>query len=215
MYNKLVSSTVPFKKYFHRAIQKHYPQKAESTIAAAEVRFEGLQPDIAFSKDSGNLVDRRMNIAAYFLACIMELDKAGESYDTIRNLMLEIAHEYVRPKNFVQAAAKKLPVKLIDSWVGNWLVKQMAKRTGAAHRDGFKIKIITDKKETFGLGYGIDILECGICKLYNKHGQHKFTSLLCEVDHITSSLAGLTLKRNGTIALGASKCDFRFEKKAS
>lgn len=91
----------------------------------------------------------------------------------------------------------------------------MAKRTGAAHRDGFKIKIITDKKETFGLGYGIDILECGICKLYNKHGQHKFTSLLCEVDHITSSLAGLTLKRNGTIALGASKCDFRFEKKAS
>ena len=78
--------------------------------------------------------------------------------------------------------------------------------------DGFVANIITDKKETFGLGYGVDILECGICKLFKKHDYQKYASILCEVDEITSALAGLKLIRTGTIANGAKKCDFRFKK---
>lgn len=57
-----------------------------------------------------------------------------------------------------------------------------------------------------------DILECGICKLFKKHNYEKYSSILCEVDEITSRLAGLKLIRTGTIALGAKKCDFRFKK---
>ena len=79
---------------------------------------------------------------------------------------------------------------------------------------GVKANLITSKEETLGFGYGVDILECGICKLFKRYQYERFTPLLCEVDHITSSLAGLTLKRTGTIALGAQKCDFRFERKA-
>ncbi|MFI5156145.1 MAG: L-2-amino-thiazoline-4-carboxylic acid hydrolase [Chitinophagales bacterium] len=40
----------------------------------------------------------------------------------------------------------------------------------------------------------------------------KYASILCEVDKVTSGLAGLDLIRTGTIALGAKKCDFRFKK---
>ena len=83
----------------------------------------------------------------------------------------------------------------------------------AGHPDGFVVKIITDKKETYGLGYGIDIVECGICKLFNKHGYSSYARILCEVDEITSGLAGLELIRAGTIANGASKCDFRWKVK--
>ena len=72
--------------------------------------------------------------------------------------------------------------------------------------------IIRGKDETYGLGYGIDIVECGICKLFQKHNYQQYASILCEVDEITSSLAGLQLIRTGTIASGASKCDFRFKK---
>ena len=81
------------------------------------------------------------------------------------------------------------------------------------HPDGFVAKIITDKSETYGLGYGFDILECGICKLFKKYNNEKYSSILCEVDRFTSSLAGLDLIRNGTIANGAEKCDFRFKRK--
>jgi hypothetical protein len=82
-----------------------------------------------------------------------------------------------------------------------------------AHPDGFAVDIITDPKETFGLGYGFDIIECGICKLFTKHRAGNYTKILCEVDHLTSSLAGLDLIRTGTIANGATKCDFRFKQK--
>ncbi len=36
-------------------------------------------------------------------------------------------------------------------------------------------------------------------------------SILCEVDKLTSSLAGLEMVRSGTIANGAAKCDFRWK----
>jgi len=203
-----------FRKYFHEAIQKEYPQHAAHHIADIETTFKRIQPDVHFAKTSKNPVDRRLEIAAFFLATIEVLNKNGESIEKIRTLLLGIANEYVRPKNAFQRTLKKLPVQLIDSWFGKFLIRQMQNKVSQrAHPDGFVVNVLTDKKETMGFGYGIDILECGICKLYNKHGLQKFTPLLCEIDYITTSMAGLTMHRSGTIALGASKCDFRYEKK--
>ena len=81
-----------------------------------------------------------------------------------------------------------------------------------SNQDGFIANIITGKNDTYGFGYGIDILQCGICKLFHKHNYGKYSSILCEVDELTSALAGLKLIRTGTIAMGAKKCDFRFKK---
>lgn len=203
-----------FRKYFHAAIKKEYPQTAVHLIADIETAFIRIQPDVRFAKTSKNPVDRRMEIAAYFLATIEVLNKNGESIEKIRAILLGIANEYVRPKNALQRMLKKLPVKMIDSWFGRFLIRQMQNKVSQrAHPDGFTVRVLTDKKETLGFGYGIDILECGICKLYKKHGLQRFTHLLCEIDYITTSMAGLKMHRSGTIALGASKCDFRYEKK--
>lgn len=202
-----------FKKYFYQCIQQAYPNQAPIWLAAIDTRFLEIQPDVAFARYSKNPIDRRMTVAAYFLATISVLNKAGLPYQEIRKLILLIATELVRPKNSFQRMLKKLPVRLINSWMGRVLITQLAKRVkDRTHADGFAATIITNKQETFGLGYGVDILECGICKLYSKHKLSEFASLLCEVDHITSSLVGLTLKRKGTIAMGATKCDFRFER---
>lgn len=205
-----------FRKYFHEGIRKEYPQHASRYIGEIEDSFKKIQPDIRFAKSSKNPVDRRMEIAAYFLATIEVLNRYGVSIEKIRALLLGIANDYVRPKNAWQRMLKKLPVQVIDSSLGKFLIRQMQNKVSQrAHPDGFAVRVLTDKKETLGLGYGIDILECGICKLYTKHGLHKFTPLLCEIDYITTSMAGLKMHRTGTIALGASKCDFRYEKKES
>ena len=119
----------------------------------------------------------------------------------------------MRPKNKLQQFLKRLPAKLTNTWLTKLFLKSLGKKVSRkAHEDGFVAKIITDKNETFGFGYGFDILECGICKLFKKYKYEKYSSILCEVDEITSSLAGLKLIRTGTIALGAKKCDFRFKK---
>jgi hypothetical protein len=101
---------------------------------------------------------------------------------------------------------------LIGSWPARFLLTQLNKRLIHPNERGFVARIITDPDETFGLGYGVDILECGICKLFNSHNYSRYASILCDVDEITSGLAGLKLVRSGTIAGGAEKCDFRFKR---
>lgn len=109
---------------------------------------------------------------------------------------------------------KKTSPKAYRYTIGPFVPKKDAQKISRKwHEDGFRAELITDKEETYGLGYGIDILECGICKLFSKHHAQAYTPILCEVDKITSNLAGLELIRKGTIANGADKCDFRFKKK--
>jgi hypothetical protein len=203
-----------YKKYFRRVIQKYYPANARVLLSEVERHYQIISRDTRFASSSGNPLDKRLDFTAYFLALIMALDRRGENFEHIRRLCLEVTTDYVRPKNAFQAWLKKLPVKLIHTWAARFLVKILGgKVSGKGHPDGFRAEIITDKAETYGLGYGVDILECGICKLFQKHGYQKYASVLCEVDEITTDLAGLELIRTGTIARGAKKCDFRYRKK--
>src|SRR5687767_3823045 len=128
-------------------------------------------------------------------------------------MCLEITYDYVTPKNALQRFLRRLPPKLIGLKITKPFIKLLHNKfIIKGNPDGFRAGIVTDKIQTYDLGYGIDIFECGICKLFQKHDAGKYASILCEVDKLTSSLAGLELIRNSTIAYGAEKCDFRFKR---
>lgn len=202
-----------YKKYFIRAIKKNYPGNYKVIITLIGDHFKIIEADVRFAKKSKNPIDKRLNFCAFFLALIKTLDVQGENFETIRSVCLEVVTEYVQPKNKIHAMLKRLPPKLIGTRFSKILLKVFHKRVSRnSNPDGFIANIITDEQETFGFGYGIDILECGICKLFKKHNYYKYASILCEVDELTSGLAGLKLIRTGTIANGATKCDFRFKR---
>jgi hypothetical protein len=205
---------VKYRKYFIEGIKKHFSALSDSIIAKVDDHYKIISTDTAFASSSNNPIDKRLDFCAYFLALIKTLDGQGESFETTRRICLEIVSEYVRPKNKLQQLLKKLPAKLVNTWLATFFLKEFGKKVSKnSNPGGFIANIITDKQETLGLGYGVDILECGICKLFKKHNYQKYSSILCEVDTITSGLAGLKLVRNGTIASGAKKCDFRWERK--
>ena len=203
-----------YRKYFVAGVKKKFPGKADAIIDKVNAHYKIISEDTAFAASSKNPIDKRLDFCAYFLALIKTLDEQGESFETTRKICLGIVTEYVKPKNKFQQLAKKLPAKLVKTWLASYVLKKFNERVSTnSNPDGFIANIITNKKETLGLGYGVDILECGICKLFNKHRYQKYASILCEVDALTSDLAGLKLVRNSTIALGAKKCDFRWERK--
>jgi L-2-amino-thiazoline-4-carboxylic acid hydrolase len=202
-----------YKKYFIGFINDNYPEECYNIIVDTENHYHIISADTTFARTSKNPVDRRLDFCSYFLALIKTLDEKGETFENIRKICLQITTEYVQPKSKVQAFLKRLLPKLTNTWFGQILIKAFHKRVSVnSNPDGFIAQIITDKQETFGLGYGVDIIECGICKLFKKHNYTKYASILCEVDEITSGLAGLQLIRTGTIANGAQKCDFRFKR---
>ena len=203
-----------YRKYFIKGIKKNFPGYADQIILETDNTFKETALDTVFAARSSNPIDHRLDFAAYFLAFIKILDRQGESFDRIREISLEIVIDYVRPKNKFQQFVKRLPAKFITTKAGVFFLKKFNERVNKnSNVNGFIANIITDKKETFGLGYGVDIMECGICKLFNKHNYQKYASILCEVDAVTAELAGLRMIRTGTIAMGAKKCDFRWEKK--
>lgn len=202
-----------YRKYFARAIKKTYPDKADFLIDEIDNNFKIISIDTSFALSSANPLDKRLDFSAYFLALVKTLDRQGEAFESIRRICLEIVIEYIRPKSKFQLLLKKLPVQFANTWLADVFLKVFNKKVSRkAHSDGFVANIITDKTETYGFGYGFDIVECGICKLFKKHHYEKYSTILCEVDEITSGLIGLKLIRTGTIALGAKKCDFRFKK---
>lgn len=177
-----------------------------------EAHYKTISIDTKFAANSGNPIDKRLDFCAYFLALIKTLDEKKVAFEAIRLICLEIVLDYVRPKNKIQAWAKRIPVFLTKLPFAKFLIQIFHEKISKkGHEEGFLAHIITDKAETYGLGYGFDILECGICKLFQKHNFQKYTAILCEVDEVTSNLAGLKLIRTSTIALGAKKCDFRFK----
>ncbi len=202
-----------YRKYFYSAIDHAYPESAALIKEATELRYAVISKDISFAKRSPNPIDRRLDFCAYFLSLIKVLEERGESYEVIRRICLDITLEMVRPKNKLSDIGKKIFPLLTNTWLGKLMISVLQKKAiQNAHPLGFKAQIITDRKKTFGLGYGIDILECGICKLFQKHEMGQFAKILCEVDEITSAHAGLQLIRMGTIANGAVKCDFRYRR---
>ena len=182
-------------------------------MGAVEKHYALISADTRFAATSKNPIDRRLDFCAYFLALIKTLDEQGDSFENIRTICLGVAMEYVRPKSKFQEMLKRLPARMIGTPAGAFLLGVLNKKVSQnSNPDGFVATILTDKHKTFGFGYGVDILECGICKLFSKHHYFKYASILCEVDKVTSGFAGLELIRTGTIANGAELCDFRFKK---
>jgi hypothetical protein len=103
------------KKYFHQSLRRHYPTDFQKLQLNIENHYQAISPDTAFARTSPNPIDRRLDFAAYFLAVILALEKHGETFAQIRNVCLEIAYEYVRPKNRWQQWLKRLPVKLFST----------------------------------------------------------------------------------------------------
>ncbi len=209
----LAAGMKKIRRQFLALLTHHDPRQAEDLGGMIDREFSLLKQDVAFAKHAKNPMDRRMPTAAYLLAIVKVLHHNEFSDERIRELILALAYEHARPKNSLQRLLKTAVPGFITSTAGRYLLARMnAQLKKSPRSNGFVIDIITAKEKTLGYGYGVDILECGICKLFAKHQYQAYAPLLCEVDYITSSLAGLKLIRSGTIANGAAVCDFRYEK---
>jgi hypothetical protein len=60
--------------------------------------------------------------------------------------------------------------------------------------------------------YGIDIVECGICKYYRSQGAEELTPYMCLSDFVVSDAFERGLVRYKTLAEGDDVCDFRYKK---
>lgn len=202
-----------FKKYFAEELEREYPNEFKLIIEEVNTAFAIIEDKENLKEKSKNPLDKKLRFSAYFLAFIQVMEKRRLSFEEIRNHCLNIAKEYVKPKNKLHRWYLKVVPKLMAMPFYKSIFQRLDSKVKLKQRDnGFRAKILTNKEETNGFGYGIDILECGICRIFRNDNSANYQDLLCEVDQLTYELAGLRLIKTSTIAEGASKCDFRFQK---
>ena len=75
------------------------------------------------------------------------------------------------------------------------------------HVGEFQIEPL-EGNEDFSWGY--NITSCAICHLFGQHDAMDLVPYMCASDDVVSDAQNQGLKRTGTIALGAHRCDFRY-----
>jgi hypothetical protein len=103
--------------------------------------------------------------------------------------------------------AARVQARLVGARWFQWVLKFLARRS-QRRNEAFQLQFLRGDGRTFDFGY--DVTRCAIVDLFAAEGVGHLAPLMCKVDYLTSSLAGLELKRTGTIAQGHSHCDFRF-----
>jgi len=88
------------------------------------------------------------------------------------------------------------------------LAKAAEESQSNAHPDDFVIATPTLPP---GADFALEIRDCAVCKAFGKHGEQSVVPYICATDDLMSDALELGLRRSGTRALGADRCDFVYQ----
>ena len=197
---------------FFEATQKVFSVRFGDDVSAAlitEIKhaYENLYPKIPFIGGQENMFTEWLNYGAYYLAMYQALSARGHKTDDVGTLIFEtynVMADY--PPWFLGIVGRFKYGKKYEK-------KLKAAATASQQRkypQDFVASYIEGDGKNFD--YGLDITECGICKLYRTHGAENLARYMCLSDYVISKAFKRGLVRYETIAEGGGKCDFRYKK---
>lgn len=180
----------------------------------AELKRRGFSKDVAkkIAKEHEQIVERAKGIGnskllssyimgSYFIALNRSTGRsAEENYEIFRDGL----------------CASKLFHKVMgdaDSYLDPKRMPGRLQWSEDSHKRKYKNDWVVDilpGNDEYDLGY--DYHECGICKLCQDEGCPELAAYLCRMDYVLADIMHMELVRTGTIAEGASYCDFRYSR---
>jgi len=167
--------------------------EADAIVAEARLHFESMVDELPYLDRPDHSMASSMFACAGLLAIFKALRERG----------LGDAHAWGR-------AIHTLPALVGES---NAESEERQRRDAEASQANasaaeFVFEVVED--EASGIG-GMNITSCAICHLYGRHDAMELVPYMCAFDDLMSQAGDQGLRRTGTIALGASHCDFRFK----
>lgn len=69
--------------------------------------------------------------------------------------------------------------------------------------------VLGDRRE---FDWGMNVQSCAICSAFSKYDAMDLVPYMCATDDVVSDRENQGLRRTGTIAVGATHCDFRYKR---
>jgi hypothetical protein len=168
---------------------------ADEALGAARIRFDAMLDELPYVEQPGHTMAFSMYGCAALLAVWEVLRDAGVDVHAWGRAILTLPPVVGEPD---EARREQERTESVHSQAG-------------AAPDEFVWEIVDSDENG---DRGMNITSCAICHLFGRHQAIELVPYMCAYDDVTSEVAGSGLRRTGTIALGADRCDFRFREGA-
>jgi hypothetical protein len=181
--------------------------RAKMLVQDIRREYEALTPKMPTIGGEENVFTEWLTYGVYYLAVYRVLKCLGQTVEQVARLIYETYE--------VMADRPKWLIRLVGSLkYGAGYVERLrdaaAKPQERRYPGDWVCTFVEGDGETFD--YGLDVTECGICKLYHAHGADELAPYMCLSDYVVSQAFDRGLVRYKTIAEGAEVCDFRYKK---
>jgi hypothetical protein len=188
---------------------RRYGRKFTDAIAAeARQEYESLIPQLPYIGGRRNPHTQLIIAAAMFLALYKPLKAHGKPVEEIGALVYEAVEAFY-------SSLPRFSLRLYGRlYFTRYTLRRARKRALESQKrqysDDWVFTVIEGDGEEFD--WGVDYVECGICKFFHAQGADEFVPYMCQLDFLASDWFGWGLVRTTTIAQGAERCDFRFKR---
>lgn len=189
-------------------LRARYGAQAAAITRAAAAEFDALIPAIPDIGGAANPLTDTLVQMASLLALYRVLKRAGQPVEAIGATAYAMG----------QAAVAGYPW-LIRRLIG-WLymtpfwrarTRRHAARSQAGLYPGDFVYTVVEGGRDDAFDWGVDYHACGVVKFFRAQGADEFTPYMCQIDYLMFPAMGVGLRRTGTLAQGAARCDFRFQ----
>ena len=170
---------------------KSLADQPDAVIASARGIFEGMLDELPYVERPEHVMANSIFASAALLAVFEVLHEQGVD-----------AHAWGR-------AIHSLPVVSIGGPDDAAGARADAEASQSGAPNEFVFEMVEPDERT---DRGMNITACAICHLFGKRDAMELVPYMCAFDDAVSDANGQGLRRTGTIALGASHCDFRFKR---
>ena len=181
----MVKDSDPLSPFFE-ATQKVFTARFGDDLSATLVMetkqaYEALRSEIPYIGGKGNMFTEWLNYGAYYLAMYQALSARGHNIDDVGKLIFETYE--------VMADYPKWFLRIVGRFkYGKKYKKKLRSAAAASQKRTYSGDFVSSFIEVDGenFDYGLDITECGICKLYSAQGAEKLARYMCLSDYVVS-----------------------------
>jgi len=181
----------------------------ETIVDGAAAIFETMLPDMAYREKRDHPMASAAFICTANLALFLALKERGVDEHAYGAAMLDsIANRAPEPP------AEDSPDRpSARDRMAQFVASAEASQTDALPGE-FVYEAVFDSRapDQREFDWGMNVKSCAICSAFARHDAMELVPYMCATDDLVSDREQQGLRRTGTIAVGASHCDFRFKR---
>ena len=188
-------------------VSRYGEEAVEEMLQEARQEYEALIPQLPYIGGRQPFTQFLVS-TAWFLAMYRVLKRRGETVEEVGVLAYQASATYLNSQpRFLRRFLGFM------SFSPRYL-RRLAERALESHQRRYLGDYVYDyipgDGQTFD--YGVDYRECATVKYLTEQGAPELAPYICPADILYSEALGWGLKRTTTLAEGAERCDFRFQR---